>query len=315
MIVLEGHPFEWEVASLTAVTIGVFDGVHIGHRRVLGDLVDRSRKEGITPAVLTFDPHPLAVLAPERAPLMLTSVEQRISQFRSLGVEVVGVLYFPDIRDLTAGEFAHQVLADALQARRVIVGADFRFGRDRGGDSVFLSKVGAERGFDVSVVDMFGHLDGVVSSTRIRRLLEDGKVEEAATLLARWYELVGRVVKGDGRGHQIGFPTANLALPSGRAVPANGVYAAWASIKAIERAAVVNIGTRPTFGSSERTVEAHVLDFEEDLYGSEVPLSFVARLRPEKRFESVEGLTGQIHQDVARAWELLGPSTPNPGNR
>lgn len=305
MIVLEGHPFEWEVASPTAVTVGVFDGVHIGHQRVLGDLVDRARKEGIIPAVLTFEPHPLAILAPERAPLMLTSVEQRIVQFRSLGVEVVGVLYFPDIRDLTPDQFAHQVLADALQVRRVIVGADFRFGRDRGGDAAFLSRVGAERGFEVSVVDMFGHLDGIVSSTRIRQLLEEGKVEEAATLLARCYELVGRVVEGDHRGRTIGFPTANIAIPEGRAIPANGVYAAWASIDAIDQAAVVNIGTRPTFGPSERIVEAHVLEFDGDLYGREVPVSFVRRLRAEKRFDSVALLVRQIHNDVATARELL----------
>lgn len=314
MIVLEGHPFEWEVASPTAITVGVFDGVHIGHQRVLGDLVDRARQEGLTAVVLTFDPHPLAILSPERAPLMLTSVQQRIVQFRALGLEVVGILHFPDIRELTAHQFANQVLAGALQARRVHVGADFRFGRDRRGDSAFLSKVGAERGFEVSVVDMFGHLDGIVSSTRIRRLLEEGNVEAAATLLNRWYELPGRVVMGDGRGRTIGFPTANIAIPERRATPANGVYAAWASIDAVARAAVVNIGTRPTFGESARTVEAHLLDFDGDLYGRELPLSFVRRLRPEKRFESVKGLIDQISKDVATARELLAhlPHTPLP---
>lgn len=313
MIVLEGHPFEWEVASPTGVTVGVFDGVHVGHRRVLNDLVTSAKGDDIMPTVVTFDPHPLAILAPERAPLMLTSIDQRIEQFRLLGVEVVGVLYFPDIRELSPDQFAHQVLADALQARKVIVGADFRFGRDRGGDPRFLSRVGAERGFDVSIVNMFGYLDGVVSSTRIRQLIADGKVEEAGTLLARWYELVGRVGPGDGRGRTIGFPTANIEVPPDRAVPGNGVYAAWVSLDGFEYQAVVNIGTRPTFDTSMksikgRTVEAHLLGFEGDLYNRELPVSFVARLRPEQRFESVPDLIAQIQRDTARARELLAGS-------
>jgi riboflavin kinase/FMN adenylyltransferase len=308
MIVLEGHPFEWEVAGPTAVTIGVFDGVHIGHQQVIGDLVTQAFATGLVPTVLTFDPHPLAVLSPERAPSMLTTVSQRIEQFRRLEVDVVGILTFPDIRDLTAEEFANRVLADALGARRVVVGADFRFGRERTGDPDSLASVGALRGFEVSVVDMFGHLDGVVSSTRIRRLLEAGQVQEVATLLARWYELRGTVARGEGRGRTIGIPTANLALAPGIAIPANGVYAVWAEVEGGEWPAVVNIGIRPTFGEGVRIVEAHLMDFNRDLYGQEIALSFVARLRDEKRFDSVEDLVVQIRSDIASAREALsGP--------
>lgn len=313
MIVLEGHPFEWEVASPTAVTVGVFDGVHVGHRRVLNDLVTSAGEEGVTPTVVTFDPHPLSILAPERAPLMLTSINQRIEQFRLLGVEVVGVLYFPDIRQLSPDQFAHQVLADSLRARRVVVGADFRFGRDRGGDARFLRNVGGQRGFEVSIVDMFGHMEGVVSSTRIRKLIGDGNVSEAATLLARWYQLEGRVVGGDGRGRNIGFPTANIAVQPDRAIPGNGVYAGFATVDGVENQAVVNIGTRPTIeatlkSTAARTIEAHLLDFDGDLYDRDLAVTFVARLRNEHRFESISDLTAQIGRDVSRARELLTAS-------
>jgi riboflavin kinase/FMN adenylyltransferase len=308
VIVLEGHPFEWEVAGPTAVTIGVFDGVHVGHQRVIGDLVTHARAAGLVPTVLTFDPHPLAVLSPDKAPLMLTTVAQRIDQFRRLAVEVVGILTFADIRDLTADEFAHRVLGDALAARRVVVGADFRFGRERTGDATSLSRTGDERGFEVAVVDMFGHLDGVVSSTRIRHLVQSGNVDQVATLLARPYELRGIVARGDGRGRTIGVPTANLEVGSQIAIPANGVYAVWGATDGGEWPAVVNIGVRPTFGQTVRVVEAHLLDFNGDIYGQELAVAFITRLRDEQRFASVDDLVSQIEDDIAVARSILGGS-------
>lgn len=306
MIVLRGHPFEWEVPGPTSVSVGVFDGVHIGHRRVLADLVTASRKRGLVPAVVTFDPHPLRFLAPDRAPLMLTSVEQRIEQFRHLGIEVSGVLYFPDIRDLTAEEFATQVLASALQAQWVVVGADFRFGRDRGGDAGLLQRMGEEEEFEVSVVDMYGREEGVVSSTRIRALLSDGNVEEAAPLLDRPYELTGVVQPGDGRGRTIGFPTANLAVAPELLIPANGVYACRVGGDLALHDGVVNIGTRPTFGGQDRRVEAFLFDFDGDLYGRELAVRFVARIREERTFAGVDELRHQIEADAAAARVLLG---------
>jgi riboflavin kinase/FMN adenylyltransferase len=304
LIVLEGHPFEWEVAGPTAVTVGVFDGVHMGHRRVLSDLVSNAVKSDLIPVVVTFDPHPLAIIAPEKAPLLLTNVRQRIEQFRLLGVDVAGILWFPDIRELGPAEFVEQVVAEALQARRVVVGADFRFGRDRGGDATFLAAEGSNLGFDVQIVDMFGHEDGVISSTRIRHLLEEGKVDEAAALLGRPYELEGVVVKGDRRG-VTGFPTANIEVAPSQQVPGNGVYAAMAQIDGRSWPAVINVGVRPTFDATGRTIEVHLLNFEGDLYGTNLAASFVSRLRDERRFENVDALKEQIGRDIDRARETL----------
>jgi riboflavin kinase / FMN adenylyltransferase len=299
VIVLQGHPYEWEVLDPTAVTIGVFDGVHLGHRRVIDDLVTRSA--ALDPAVLTFDPHPLAIIAPDRAPKMLTDIDQRLEQFRSLGVRVAGILNFPDIRDLSAGEFCERVLAGALEARRVVIGSDFRFGRDRGGDAGFLAAAGPSLGLEVEVVDMVAAKEGVVSSTRIRQALEAGEVKDAARMLARPFELKGVVEIGDRRGNQIGFPTANLAVSEGLLIPANGVYAAWAMIREEPYRSVVNIGFRPTFGGVERTVEAHLLSWSGDLYGEPMALRFLSRIRDERKFDGVKALVAQISADVEAA--------------
>ncbi|HKX74452.1 MAG TPA: bifunctional riboflavin kinase/FAD synthetase [Acidimicrobiia bacterium] len=305
MIVLQGHPLEWEVVAPTAVTVGVFDGVHIGHRRVISDLVASARGESLLPTAVTFHPHPLTFLAPERAPLMLTSLEQRVEQFQELGVAVCGVLHFPDIRYLSPESFAVDVLATSLGARKVVVGADFRFGRDRGGDAGTLTELGDDHGFTVEVVDMFGHLEGVVSSTRIRNLLLEGKVEEAATLLARPFELEGRVEAGDGRGRTLGIPTANLNVDRGRLIPGNGVYAGRARLGERDQLAVINVGSRPTFAGEGRRVEAHLLDFQGDLYGQSLRLTFEAHLRVEQKFESVEALQLQIEADISLARQVL----------
>jgi riboflavin kinase/FMN adenylyltransferase len=310
MIVLRGHPFEWEVAGPTAVTVGVFDGVHVGHRKVVSDLVEGARSAGLAATVVTFDPHPLRFLAPEKAPKMLTSIEQRIEQFRGLGVELVGVLYFPDIRDFAPEEFVNRVLREALQARRVVVGADFRFGRHRAGDAGLLTRMGADLGFEVAVVDLYRPGPGVVSSTSIRALLARGEVSEAAVLLGRPYQLVGRVVTGDGRGRSLGFPTANLAIEADLLVPGNGVYACRARHPEGEGLAVVNIGIRPTFAGEDRRVEAHLLDFDRDLYGADLVLTFVDRIRDERKFESIEELSLQIAEDVARARAILRADIP-----
>jgi riboflavin kinase/FMN adenylyltransferase len=305
MIVLRGHPLEWEVAGPTAVTVGVFDGVHVGHRKVVSDLVLGAHSAGLAATVVTFDPHPLRFLDPEKAPKMLTSIEQRIEQFRLLGVELVGVLYFPDIRALSPEEFVNQVLSETLHAHRVVVGADFRFGRDRAGDARLLSQMGAELGFEVAVVDLYRPGPGVVSSTSIRALLSRGAVSEAAVLLDRPYQLVGKVVAGDGRGRTLGFPTANLAVEADLLVPGDGVYACRAQRPDGEGPAVVNIGTRPTFAGEGRRVEAHLLDFDQDLYGAELVLTFIERIRDERKFEGIEELSRQIQEDVSRARAIL----------
>jgi riboflavin kinase/FMN adenylyltransferase len=305
MIVLTGPPFEWEVGVDTAVTIGVFDGVHIGHRQVISDLITLAASSRLSPAIVTFNPHPLSILAPERSPKMLTSVDQRIDQFRQLGVEFVGVLDFPDIRHLLASQFCEEVLFRALRAKRVVVGADFRFGRDRGGDAKLLADEGERLGFEVSVVDLFGYRDGVVSSTRIRQLLSDGRVEEAAALLGRPYELAGPVVEGERRGGSIGFPTANIAISPERQLPGRGVYAGQAVTGDEIHMAAINVGTRPTFDGQGTTIEAYLLDYSGNLYGRLLAIDFRARLRDELRFDGVEALTSQIRRDVERVREVL----------
>lgn len=301
-VLLTGDPLGWEVDGPTAVTIGVFDGVHLGHRRVMRRIVASAREADLHPVALTFDPHPLEFVAPDRAPSLLSTVDDRAELLGECGVEVVGVLPFLQIRDMVPRVFAEEVLARRLQARRVAVGANFRFGRDRTGDVGALARLGEEHGFSVEVVDLYGERDGeVISSTRIRTLLEAGEVRHAAALLGRWFSVRGPVIHGDARGRAIGFPTANLHVPDRMAVPAHGVYVAWAAFDGEPHPAVVNVGVRPTFGVNTRTVEAHLLDFDGDLYGTELTVSFVERLRDERRFGSVDELVAQIGQDVADA--------------
>lgn len=307
--VLTGDPLHWKLARnvATAVAIGVFDGVHRGHRSVLEPLVKLADDRGLATATLTFDPHPLEVVAPERAPKLLSTVGQRIAALASVGAEIVGVLPFEQIRQMEPEVFARDVLVERLQARLVAVGADFRFGRDRAGDVDTLRRVGEAHGYEVMAVDLVddsGHAP--ISSTRIRTLLADGEVESAATLLGHPFELCGIVVEGDKRGRTIGFPTANLAVDERMAVPAHGVYAAWAAVHDVVHPAVVNIGVRPTFDGVRRSIEAHLLDFDGDLYGRGMALRFVTRLRGEQRFESIDALVAQITADVESGRRALG---------
>ncbi|HEY5650992.1 MAG TPA: bifunctional riboflavin kinase/FAD synthetase [Acidimicrobiia bacterium] len=305
--VLTGDPFMWEVQGVrSAVAIGVFDGVHLGHQQVLETLVKRAAEiDGIAVA-LTFDPHPLEFVDPARAPKLLTSIDERAEVMEACGVGIMGVLPFVQIRDLEPGLFAAEILSYRLNAAWVAVGGNFRFGHNRSGDPELLARVGSELGFDVDVVSMFGDDEhDVFSSTRIRAELGHGRVAEAARLLGRRFSLAGPVVHGDARGRSIGFPTANLHIPERMAVPADGVYAVFAEVTGRRLPAVVNIGVRPTFGVNARAVEVHLLDFSADVYGEEVEVEFVERIRGEQRFESLDALTAQIARDVATARSLL----------
>lgn len=310
-MILRGDPFSWQVDAVgTTVAIGVFDGVHRGHQQVMADLTSLAAREGLVPVALTFDPHPLEFLAPDRAPDLLTTVEQRHALLTSLGVEIVGVLPFLEIRDLDPRAFVTEILVLRLRAKMIAVGDNFRFGRDRGGDPALLAALGQELGFRVEVVEMVGDggPDGVISSTRIRELLAAGDVATAANLLGRPFELIGPVIHGDARGRLIGFPTANFHIPDRMAVPANGVYAAWVTRGAERLPAVVNIGVRPTFGVSARTIEAHLLDFSDDLYGEMLAVGFVDRIREERRFDGVDALVSQISADRDTAARILAAS-------
>lgn len=307
-MILRGDPFGWHVdVEGTAVAVGVFDGVHRGHQQVMADLTAMARSRGLVPAALTFDPHPLEFLAPDRAPDLLTTVEQRAELLAECGVEILGVLPFLEIRDLDPRAFVTEILCLRLKVGAIAVGENFRFGRDRGGDPALLHELGDANGFTVDVVEMVVHAgpDGVISSTRIRELLAAGDVRLAAVLLGRPFVLVGPVIHGDSRGRTIGFPTANLHIPERMAIPANGVYACWVERNGARHAAVVNIGVRPTFGVSTRTIEAHLLDFDDDLYGESIALHFVDRIREERRFDGVDALVAQIATDRDRAAAIL----------
>jgi riboflavin kinase/FMN adenylyltransferase len=263
--------------------------------------------------VLTFDPHPVLVLRPELAPAPLSTLAQKEELVTSLGALRLVVLEFDAaVAALAPEAFAHEVLAGALGAREVVIGESFRFGRDREGDARRLAELGAKLGFAVQVVRPVLHAGRPISSSRVREALASGDVGEAEQLLGRLYAIDAVVVHGEGRGARIGIPTANLQ-PEGQLVPRPGVYAGRCRLPAGDSwPAVVNIGRRPTFGGGDTTVEAHLLDYEGDLYGARLRLAFAARLRDEQRFASVAALVARIREDVRAARELL---LPPPGAR
>jgi riboflavin kinase/FMN adenylyltransferase len=306
--VLKGNPRLWEPAPPrgSAVTIGVYDGVHRGHQTVLSDLAQRAEALGVAQrAVLTFDRHPLSLVAPERVPRLLTTIEQRLEILESLGVDLVGILPFDEIRDMDAKDFVDQVLLRALGAKLVVIGTNFRFGRDRAGDVAALRKQGTHHGFEVDAVELLRGDGATVSSSAIRSLLAVGDVEGAEHALGRPFELRGLVVAGDGRGRALGFPTANLSFSKELAVPAVGVYAVWVNVGGRSIPGVANVGVRPTFGGEVLTVEAHLMGFEDDLYGQTLAVEFKYRLRDELRFSGVDELAIQISRDAGEASRRL----------
>lgn len=293
------HP-DWVAPAPAGVAIGVFDGVHTGHQVVISDLVDRCREQGLEAGVLTFDPHPVEVLAPDRAPKLLTTVARRTELLDELGAGWVATIDLAEVRDMTPERFIDEVLVARASARLVTVGDDFRFGKDRSGDVTSLRRAGGVLGFEVVPVRPVQDDQGAISSTRARRAVEGGDIDTAILLLGRPPEVEGSVTAGAGRGRALGFPTANLAVPLNLCLPADGVYAA-SAVGKVRAEAVVNIGRRPTFGGGERTVEAHLLDIDVDLYGSELRLAFLARLRGEESFPSVDALVAQVHRDIEEA--------------
>ena len=296
----------------TAVTIGAYDGVHLGHRALLRDLSERARAEGLSTVVVTFDRHPASVVRPESAPRQLTDLQQKLDLLAACGIDRTLVVPFDAERaNETAEDFVKEVLVDQLSARLVVVGEDFHFGHGRRGNVELLRRLGGQYGFEVAGVSLTGDGHDAVSSTRIRALLAEGDVEEAAQLLGRPHEVRGEVVHGDGRGGpELGFPTANLQISEEIALPADGIYAGWFTRPDGSRhMSAISVGRRPTFyepGETSVLVEAYLLDFEGDLYGELGRVTFVGRLRDEMKFDSVEALIAQMHQDVTAAAALLG---------
>ncbi len=302
MKVLQGDHRTWEpLEGPTAVTIGVYDGVHLGHQHVLRSL----EAFGLPVVVATFRQHPVSLIDPESAPQLLMTVEQRLELLEEYGVAAVALFDFDDeFRQLAADEFVEKILVAGLRARRVAVGQGFRFGYRQLGDVALLRALGEQHGFAIDDVDILE--EGVpVRSTVIRALIADGHTAAAARLLGRPFRLTGTVIPGDQRGRTIGFPTANLAVADELVIPGSGVYAVRIGWDDVFRSGVVNVGNRPTFGGAESVVEAHVLDYSGDLYGKRLAVDFVARLRAEQKFAGVAELVAAIENDVARTRELL----------
>jgi riboflavin kinase/FMN adenylyltransferase len=297
--------------SGAVVTIGVYDGVHLGHLAVLRLVRELADARGLSSVCVTFDRHPAEVVRPETAPKLLTSPEQKLELLAASGyLDACVVLRFDTERSQeTAEDFVREVLVQGARARLVVVGSDFHFGRARGGDVGLLQRMGAELGFEVIGVGLEADEGGTVySSTGIRELLAVGDVAGAAALLGRPHEVRGRVVDGDHRGRDLGFPTANVAVPARGCIPADGIYAGtFRAADGRERPAAISLGRRPTFYQQAEVslLEAYVLDFDGDLYGQDAKVRFVARLRGEERFETVEALVEQIGRDVEATRRIL----------
>jgi riboflavin kinase/FMN adenylyltransferase len=307
---VEAAPAGW---GRSVVTIGVFDGVHRGHQQIIGHTVRRATELGLSSVVVTFDPHPAEVVRPGSHPAVLTESSRKADLIEEIGVDVLCVIPFTvDFSHLSAETFAHDVLVEHLHASAVVVGENFRFGHKAAGDVPLLERLGRTFGFTVEGAPLVasapaelggaGLAETVLSSTYIRACVDAGDVVEAARALGRPHRLEGIVVRGDERGRELGFPTANLLTAPHAAVPADGVYAAWLARRGNPPArAAVSIGTNPTFAGRERRVEAYVLDFDGDLYGERLALDFVARLREQRRYDGVDPLVEQMRQDVADA--------------
>jgi riboflavin kinase/FMN adenylyltransferase len=302
-------------AEGTAVTIGAYDGVHLGHRAVITEVRRRAASEGLETAVVTFDRHPASVVRPESAPRLLTDLEQKIELLAATGIDYCLVVTFDETRrQESAEDFVREVLDGCLAARLVVVGEDFHFGHGRAGNVNLLRAMGKELGFEVDpleLVDTDGRPAGEgerVSSTRIRSALVEGRLDEANWLLGRPHEVRGVVARGDKRGRELGFPTANVSVPGDILLPADGIYAGW-----FERAdgavhpAAISLGRRPTFyvQAHASLLEAHLLDFDGDLYDEHAKVRFVAWLRGEERFERVDALIEQIARDCDEARRVL----------
>jgi riboflavin kinase / FMN adenylyltransferase len=294
------------------VTIGAYDGVHLGHRAVIRATQQKARSLDLDMAVVTFDPHPAYLLRPSHAPKLLTDTAQKLELLDECGVDTVVVVPFDHQRaSQRAPEFIEDVLVRFLKVRAITVGHDFRFGAERSGNVDVLRALGEQHHFDVEGVQLLPRPDGKVesiTSTAIRQALTDGDVDAAARMLGRHHEIRGDVVKGDQRGRTIGFRTANVAVPQEMALPADGVYAAWYLGPDDEKwPAAVNIGKRPTFyrDAEHSLVEAHLIDFEGDLYDQPARVQMVERIRSERRFDGLDALKEQLQCDIGSAREIL----------
>jgi riboflavin kinase/FMN adenylyltransferase len=286
------------------LSIGVFDGVHAGHKMLIERMLDEGKARGLTGGIVTFHPHPITVVRPDVQFAYIESLERRVELLRSLGVDFVSVLQFTsELQQVSARDFC-RLLVEEAGMRMLVVGEDFTLGRGREGTVDRLIEFGEDMGFEVVPVELLGDSSEGVSSSRIREALAAGHMDEVASLLGRPFSLRGPVVRGNERGRTIGFPTLNIGVSADRALPPNGVYVTRAEVGGRTFEACTNIGVQPTFDGTERLVETHLLDFEGDLYGEVADVQLLHRLRDERKFDGVDELIAQIGRDVAatREW-------------
>jgi riboflavin kinase/FMN adenylyltransferase len=292
------------IENSTSATIGNFDGVHLGHKKILTAIKEEAKEQGLSSCVITFHPHPQKVLQNIEIPLLFP-IRERLKLLEQEGINVVACYTFTkEIAMISAEDFVTDILVGKLKLKHLIVGPDFSFGRKRQGNLELLIKMGAEYGFDTEVVET-AVVDGeIVSSTSIRRLVREGNPKKAAKLLGFNFYIEGEVKEGERRGRQIGFPTANIET-DWDILPKVGVYATLASVEGIKYQSITNIGYRPTFGDSELLIETHIFGFNENLYKKRIKIEFVDRVRDEQKFDGPEALVGQIKKDVERVKEIL----------
>lgn len=286
----------------TVLTLGVFDGLHLGHQRIMQTVVDRAKVVEAHATAITFDPHPRAVLHPETAPPLLQTLDQRLANFELLGIEqAIVVKFHRDFASQPAEDFLTNIIRDRLHAKEVYLGKGFAFGKNRGGNIELLRQKSMELGFVADEVDEV-QIRGIrISSSAIRKLLSEGRINLARRMLGRPYGVEGVIIRGNRRGHTIGFPTANLK-PHNRVIPRYGVYATATLIGGIWRKSITNIGVRPTFeNEAEPSIETYIFDFDGDLYGDALRVRFLHRIRDERKFNGIDELKAQIEKDTARA--------------
>lgn len=289
----------------TFITIGVFDGVHLGHKRLISELLDKAVKRGYLSGVVTFRQHPEDLFSKVTKLPFLTDIDTRTTLLKKAGVDIIVPLSFTmELANLEARIFIG-LLQKHLRMRGLVIGPDFALGRNRKGDTTALMELGKEMDFDVTVVPPLVIDNEIVSSTVIRKAMADGDMEKYRKFTGRSFNLHGKVVAGSGRGGGLGFPTANLNVSDGQAVPPDGVYAGWAHINGEVYQSMTNVGLCPTFGDTGRTVEAYLLDYSGDLYGHELTVDFIAKLRDEKKFASEDELKAQVAKDVEKGKEIL----------
>ena len=291
----------------SVVTIGSFDGIHLGHQRILNEVVMLARGLSVTGAVVTFDPHPMAVLHPKEAPCLLTTPEEKVRLMSDVGISHTFVMRFSvKLARRPAEWFVRKVLLERLNMRRLVIGYDFRFGVSREGDAPCLEHLGGKLGFGVDIVPPVNYLDHPVSSTRVRTALVRGDVESAARMLGRPYRFTGRVVRGEGRGRLLDFPTANLEVAEqDKAIPATGIYAVRVTLGRRREVGALYIGNKPTFRGRANSIEVHVLGVKGSLYGRKVQISFIKRIRDDAAFESPAALRQAITEDVMTVKRLF----------